>query len=252
MANRNRTAASSPLTRALLRCGVVAGPLFVTVFVVEGTKRRDYSPMQQPVSALALGPRGFVQTANFVVAGTLYVAGSRGLSRAGSANSRLVPALIGAAGIGLLAAALFPTDPVPGYPPGSDTSPPRQTTTGMLHNLASVPVFLGLSASAALSAINAIRRGEHRWTAYSAASGATMLTTTVVAGAGFGQAPRLVDVAGLFQRVSIITGFSWVSIACARALRTSRGTEPKSPLNRRFRTRAHDRSRSCVRDPGHC
>src|SRR3984885_629971 len=222
MTHSNRTAASSPLTRALLRCGLVAGPLFVTVFVVEGTKRRDYRPMQQPVSALALGPRGFVQTANFVAAGTLFLAGGRVLSRAGPGPNRLVPALIGAAGIGLLAAALFPTDPVPGYPPGSESLPPHPTTTGMLHNLASVPVFLGLAVSAALSAIKAIRRGEHVWAAYSAASGATMLTTTVVAGAGFGQSPRLVGVAGLFQRVSIVAGFSWVSIACARALGASR------------------------------
>ena len=252
MATSNRTAAHSPLTRALLRCGVLAGPLFVAVFVMEGTKRRDYSPMQQPVSALALGPRGFVQTANFVVVGTLYVAGSRGLSRAGSGNGRLVPALIGGAGVGLLAAARFPTDPVPGYPPGSDSSPPHQTTTGMLHNLASVPVFLGVSASAALSAVKATRRGEHAWAAYSAASGATMLATTVAAGAGFGQSPQVVGVAGLFQRISIVSGFSWVSIACARALRQRIHSEPKAPLNPRFRTRAHGRSRSCVRDPGRC
>jgi Protein of unknown function (DUF998) len=241
MATSNRFAASSPLTRALLWCGVVAGPLFVAVFVMEGRKRRGYSPMQQPVSALALGPRGFVQTANFIVAGTLFVAGSRGLSRAGSVIGRLVPALIGGAGVGLLAAARFPTDPVPGYPPGSDTSPPHQTTTGMLHNLASVPVFLGLSASAALSAVTAIRRGEHRWAAYSAASGATMLTTTIVAGAGFGQSPRVVDVAGLFQRVSIVSGFSWVSMACARALRTSRGTDV--PRRRGIRSRGASRPR---------
>jgi hypothetical protein len=196
----------------------------VGVFVVEGAQRSDYRPLRQPVSALALGPRRFVQTANFVVAGTLFVAGARGLSRAGSGNGGLVTVLIGAAGAGLLTAAVFPTDPVSGYPPETDAVPPHQTTTGMLHNLSSVPVFLGVSASAALSAVKAIRRGEHGWAAYSVASGATMLGTTLIAGAGFGQSPRAVDVAGLFQRISIVSGFSWVSIVCARALRMSSGT----------------------------
>ena len=36
----------------------------------------------------------------------------------------------------------------------------------------------------------------------------TMLTTMVLAGAGFGQSPWLVSAARLFQRTSIITGFA--------------------------------------------
>ncbi len=38
-------------------------------------------------------------------------------------------------------------------------------------------------------------------------------------GAGFGQSPRLVNLAGLFQRASIITGFSWLTALSAQALR---------------------------------
>ncbi len=208
--------ASSQLTRALLGCGTVAGPLFVTVFVAEAIQRPDYNAMRQPVSALALGPRGFVQTTNFVVAGTLFLGGARGLSRH-SDRDRLVPALIGGAGLGLLAAALFPTDPVPGYPPGPGA--PSTTTTGTLHNLSSLPVFMGVTAAAALSAVKAIRRADYAWGMYSAASGATTLATTTLAGAGFAQSPRLVNVGGLFQRIAIVAAFGWVSVVCGRALR---------------------------------
>jgi hypothetical protein len=52
-----------------------------------------------------------------------------------------------------------------------------------------------------------------------------MLATTVAAGAGFGQSPglvRLVRLAGLFQRASIVTGFAWVSAISAQALRRER------------------------------
>lgn len=216
-ANLTRSA-SSRLTRTLLGCGAAAGPLFVTVFVAEGLQRRDYNAMRQPVSALALGPRGFVQTANFVVAGTLFLGGARGLARHSSGRDRLVHALIGGAGAGLLAAALFPTDPVSGYPPGTATAAPSTTTTGTLHNLASLPVFMGVTAAAALSALKAIRRADYAWGAYSAASAVTALTTNGLAGAGFGQSARLVNVAGLFQRVAIIAAFGWVSVVCARAL----------------------------------
>jgi hypothetical protein len=215
-ANPTRSA-SSRRTRALLGCGAVAGPLFVTVFVVEGRQRRDYNAMRQPVSALALGPRGVVQTANFVVAGTLFLAGARGLSGHSSGRDRLVPALIGGAGLGLLAAAVFPTDPVSGYPPGKETAEPSTTATGTLHNLAALPVFLGVPAAAAFSAVKAIRHADYAWGVYSAVSAATTLATNVLAGAGFGQSPRLVNVAGLCQRIAITAAFGWVSVVCVRA-----------------------------------
>jgi hypothetical protein len=47
----------------------------------------------------------------------------------------------------------------------------------------------------------------------------TMLTTIALAGAGFGQSPRLINLGGLFQRASIITGFAWLTALSAEALR---------------------------------
>ncbi len=82
--------------------------------------REGYRPLRHPVSSLALGPRGWVQAANFTVAGTLFQAGAAGLAGAGdSVGGQPAPALIGAAGAGLIAAAVFTTDPVSGYPPGT-------------------------------------------------------------------------------------------------------------------------------------
>ena len=46
-----------------------------------------------------------------------------------------------------------------------------------------------------------------------------MLATMALASAGFGQTPRLVNLGGLFQRASIITGFGWLTALSARALR---------------------------------
>jgi len=96
-------------TRGLLRCGLAAGPVFVAVFLFEGAVRDGYRPLRHPVSSLALGPRGWIQAGNFTVAGTLYLAGAAGLARASdpASSSRAAPALIGAAGAGLICSAAF-------------------------------------------------------------------------------------------------------------------------------------------------
>ena len=38
------------MARRLLRCGVAAGPMFVTVFLAEGAVRGGYRPLRHPVS----------------------------------------------------------------------------------------------------------------------------------------------------------------------------------------------------------
>ena len=50
-----------------------------------------------------------------------------------------------------------------------------------------------------------------------AVTATTMLATTALASAGFNQSPRLVNLAGLFQRASIVTGFGWLTARSAQA-----------------------------------
>jgi Protein of unknown function (DUF998) len=211
---------SAALTRGLLRSGVAAGPLFVTVFLAEGARRADYRPSRHPVSSLSLGPDGWVQAANFSAAGALCVAGAAGLSRSRDAitGTRLVPALIGAAGLGLLASAVFPTDPVGGYPPGTPDVPPGQSASRIRHGIAAIPIFFGLPAAALACAWRFGRAGQPRWALYCAATAASTIANLGLAGAGFNQAPGLASRAGLFQRASIITAFAWITVVSARAI----------------------------------
>jgi Protein of unknown function (DUF998) len=212
-------------TRGLLRCGVAAGPVFVAVFLAEGAVRDGYRPLRHPVSSLALGPRGWIQAGNFAVAGTLFLAGAAGLARAGDpAAGRAAPALIGAAGAGLIGAAVFTTDPVSGYPPGTPDALTHPTRAGIAHNLAAVPVFAGLPAAALATGWRCWRAGRHRFGLYSAGTAVTMLSAMALAGAGFGQSPRLINLGGLFQRASIITGFAWLTTLSAQALRRTPAT----------------------------
>jgi Protein of unknown function (DUF998) len=149
-------------TRRLLRCGIWAGPVFTATFLAEGAVRDGYRPLRHPVSSLALGPRGWVQTANFAVTGVLCLAGAAGLQRTGDrlAGSRTGPALVAAAGAGLIGAAVFRTDPVSGYPPGTPDMPAKFSRAGTAHNLAAIPVFFGLPAVAASYGWRSWRAGQ--------------------------------------------------------------------------------------------
>lgn len=137
------------MTTRLLACGVVAGPLFVAMFLVAGATRAYYSPLRHPVSSLAFGELGWVQRASFITTGVLLVAFAIGLQRALRAlgSSRWGPVLVGLVGIGLLGAGVFMCDPLNGYPPGTPDTPLQRSLHGVVHDLFSTLVFAGLPAA---------------------------------------------------------------------------------------------------------
>jgi len=217
------------LTRALLGAGAAAGPAFLTTALIAGALRSDYQPLRHPVSSLALGPGGRVQVTNFLVTGGLSLGGAIGLARSSGAQCcwltrepRAVPILIGSAAVGLIGAGAFATDPVSGYPPGTPDQATENTRVGWLHQIFSLPVFLALPAAAAVEARHAWRRGDRVWSLYSAKSAAVSLLMFGAASAGFGQQPRLVDSAGLCQRIAVGTVFGWLTALSVRRLRQTR------------------------------
>ena len=204
----------------LLRCGLLAGPLFIATFLIEGAVREDYRPLRHPVSSLALGHRGWVQVANFSMAGALYGAFAAGLCRAQprSAPTRLGPILVSSAALGLVGSAVFTTDPVSGYPPGTPDSPSAYSISGALHDLFAIPTFLGLPGAQFVYARSFRAHGHPAWARYSAASALAMLVSLAMANAAFNQAPKLVRLGGLFQRTSITIGFAWQTCLAAHTL----------------------------------
>ena len=109
------------LTRILLLCGALAGPLFILTVLIEDYTRPAFNPRLQALSLLSLGEWGWVQIVNFVLAGVLNLLYAGGLwrrlhpGRAGTWG----PILIGAYGLGLIAVGVFTTDPANGFPPGA-------------------------------------------------------------------------------------------------------------------------------------
>ncbi len=103
------TTSTSSSTRALLTCGAVASPLWAAVSLAQAAVRPGFDLTQQPLSALSIGPSGWVQILNFVVAGVLTVLGSVGLRRA---IGGWAPRLLAVNGAGMVAAGFFVMDPL--------------------------------------------------------------------------------------------------------------------------------------------
>ena len=222
--------AELPLNKAPVRTafGVIAGPLFVGAFTVIGARRAGYDWKRHAVSSLGAGRNGLPQRLNFILTGTMYVFAASGLARSyrTAVGSRLVPALIGAAGVGLIGSGVFVTDLVGGFPPpstndnASESVVPEgleRTRSGTMHNLFAIPIFAGIPLAGVLSAFSFARRREYRWAVYSVGSGISMVASFVMFGAAFGGKPNFAERGGIFQRLSIVMGFGWMSALSLRA-----------------------------------
>jgi hypothetical protein len=129
-----QSSASFPSTRRLLVGGVLAGPFYLAVGLAQAVLRDGFDLMRHPLSVLANGPGGWVQTANFVISGLLVVGAAVAISRAVRPRPVALGMFVAAFGAGMLVAAMFPADPVDGFPPGTPEGPPTSiTTAGLIH-----------------------------------------------------------------------------------------------------------------------
>lgn len=209
-------------TKTLLTAGAVAAPLFILVFLIEGATRADYSPLRHPVSSLSIGELGWIQASNFIITGALILAFAVGLRRI-LHPARWGSLLIGLVGIGLIGAGVFTSDPLNGYPPGSPLVPVENTVHGQLHDIFSAPVFLALPIACFIFTRWFLRKGKRGWAIYSAISGVAMVFFFVLAAMGFSQVSGFADFAGVFQRLSIVSGLGWVSPLAIYFLKTPEG-----------------------------
>lgn len=210
--------APTPLTavpRALLlwlTIGVVGAVLFTTTYLIEGVTRTGYNGWQQPISALSLGPGGWIQQANFVVFGvcTLCLAVAWRKVLRGGAGAISYPILRGIEGLALIVVGFFSQDPAPGYPPGALLTPP--TLHGEIHIIGAF-VIVGAMALGLFVIAWRFARDLHwwGWAGYSVISG----ILTLVFMALFGMAQHS-GYAGLFERLATNIETIWGVLLLAR------------------------------------
>lgn len=216
----------------LLVCGAVAGPLFMTTFMIHGATLPDYDPVRHPVSGLELSASGWIQILNFIVAGLLTLAFTVGVRRALRAQNgpRSGLLLIGVWAAHLVVAGIFVTDPAAGYPLGTPPEIPHPTMHGVVHNLAAGLGFAALFAACIVFARWFAARGRRGWALYSAVSGAVFLISVILASYGLPRTEGLGELGGLFQRISGACGFAWLAALAVYQLITLRvSPQPLGP-----------------------
>lgn len=119
------------VTRSLLGYGLLAGPFFVGVSLVQALTRAGFDPTRHEWSLLANGGLGWIQITNFVLSGLMTIAFAVGVGRA--TGSRWAGRLLAGYGLGLVAAGAFRADPALGFPPGTPADAHVVSWHGLLH-----------------------------------------------------------------------------------------------------------------------
>lgn len=211
-------------TKLLLTCGQIGCILFIVMFLIQGQLRDAYTPLKFPISSLSIGHWGWIQRTNFLISGSLIFLFAIGFRRATPLlkSSLWTSRLIGAVGLGLFGAGLFSSDPVYGYPMTEPIRISQFTITGHLHDFFSIFVFVCLPITCFKMRNRFNEFNNDKWTSYTLISAIGMLTAFILAGIGFKQVPIFVDFAGVFQRLSIMFGFIWLTSLSVFIIRTSK------------------------------
>ena len=218
-ASRRPAHAGDPTARALVAAGVAAGPLFVIIAAVQTVTREGFDLSRHPLSLLSLGDQGWIQIANFIVAGVLMLAFALGTHRSlGDGPGRVwAPMLFGLYGVGLVLGGAFTADPALGFPLGTpDGYPTEWTFHGTVHAFAAPLAFLALVAVTFVVARRLAWEGHRTAAAWSRVIGVACLLLCLP----FGPAMSV----RLF--VGVALGFAWITAYGISLLRGSRDQAP--------------------------
>ena len=197
-------------TQMMLACGVAAGPLFIVVALIQAATRTGFDPAKHPASLLSVGDLGWIQIANFVLCGLLYLASAFGMRSALRSGRAAVwgPRLIGAFGVALVAGGVLVADPGLGFPPGTPEGiPATMSWHGMLHAVAPVVGFLALSLACFVFARRSFGRAERGWAVFSIGTGVVIQVLGAIPNANMNFIPLW---------AAMVLGFGWASAQAAR------------------------------------
>jgi Protein of unknown function (DUF998) len=203
----------SRLTFGLMLCGGVGAILFTAIYLLEGISRPGYDAWQQPISALSLGPGGWVEQANFIAYGVILVLSAVGWYRFLTPGRGAIwfPLFQGISGLCLIGAGVFSMDPFPGYPSGTTLTP--STVHGTLHSILAWVLILTLAMGCFAFAQSALHAHWRGWFVYSLITGMLIL----IFWGGFldgasGTVAGLVPLAGLAERLSAGSHDFWICL----------------------------------------
>lgn len=207
------TGFTTATTRALLTCGILAGPIYIALSLFQMAIREGFDIRRHSLSLLSNGELGWIQIANFLISGLLTIAGAVGMRQAMriGRGGAWGPALLGLYGLGLVGAAFFSADPALGFPPGTPADANAIGWHGLLHFICGGIGFAGLIAACMIFARRFAAAGERGWAIYSVATG--VLFFAAFAGIASGSKGELVSPA---FASAVVLAWIWIAIVSAR------------------------------------
>lgn len=207
---------ATSITRSLIGYGILAGPLYVLVSLVQAVTRDGFDLARHQWSLLSNGGLGWVQITNFVVTGLMTVAFAIGLRRAlaGSRGGVWAPRLIGVYGLSLVGAGVFRADPALGFPPGTPDGPANVSWHGILHFVSGGIGFACLVVACFVLARRFAAQGRRVWAGYSWVTGALFLAGFVSVATGAGS-----TWANLVFVGSVLLVWGWLTAVAVRLYR---------------------------------
>jgi hypothetical protein len=187
---------------------VLAGPFYLAVGLIQALVRDGFDLARHPLSVLANGPGGWVQSANFVLTGMMVVAAAVGFWRVLEPRSHAVTWFLGGFGVAMIVAAMFPADPVDGFPPGTPEGFPTSiSTTGLVHVVAGALGFTFLAISGFAAA----------WTMRRRVPSLALLSLLSGLAVVFGFAGGIVFPIGILGIwFAVVVGWAWLAVMSLR------------------------------------
>lgn len=212
------TSTKSKITDALLTSGMIAGPLYVGVGLIEGLTRQGFNFLRHDLSLLANGELGWIHSALLIISGVLTIAGAIGMSRAikGSKGGTWGPRLLGLYGLGFVGAGIFKADPAMGFPPGIAADAHAVSTAGLLHFMFGAIGFLGLIAACFIIARYFKTTGDSTWTKFSKFTGIFYFLAFLGIAMGSQQTDAILTMVILGFTAAVILGWGWVTTTLGR------------------------------------
>lgn len=202
----------------LLSLGVLAGPLYLLVGLVQVLTRDGFDVRLHALSLLSNGAFGWVQVANFMTTGGLIIIGAIGCRRAIRAQPAGTwgPILFFVFGVGMVGSGIFRADPAQGFPSGSIAAE-TLSTSAVLHFVFGGIGFYALIAACFVFMRRFLQYGRTGLAWYSAITGAGFFASFAAIASG-----SIAPAAMLTFYAAVAWIFAWHSIVLFQiARRTS-------------------------------
>jgi hypothetical protein len=204
-------------TRVLLTCGIISGPLYTVIGLVQAFIRPGFDLTRHDLSVLSNGSLGWIQIGNLVLTGLLLIASAVGIRRAMPAGHGRMwgPLLICVYGFGMIGAGVFSADPALGFPPGTPADAHAISWHGLLHFVFGGVGFLALIAACFVFARRFAALEQRQWQLFSLVTGVVFFAGFFGIASGSGNGWTIL---GFW--IALLLAWAWISLLSAQLLKS--------------------------------